>query len=146
MRWLLIIGLVAVSGGIVFQQRRGLRNNNPLNIRQTDDQWQGQAGVDSDGFVIFKAPEYGYRAAARILKSYARRGIVTVDGIVSTWAPDSENDTESYIDHVSNVLKLGRFDPVPESRWSDLLAVMTVHENGKNPYSLDEIKNGVALA
>ena len=76
---------------------RGIRNNNPLNIRKSADKWQGKAG-DDGAFVIFDTPENGIRAAGRLLKTYRdKHGLNTIRGIVNRWAPPNENNTEAYI-------------------------------------------------
>lgn len=75
---------------------RGIRNNNPLNIRQ-GQLWQGLAAVQDPSFCTFTSMAYGIRAACRILLSYHRRGITTVRDIIQTWAPPIENDTNAYI-------------------------------------------------
>ena len=49
---------------------RGIRNNNPLNI-EAGENWQGLKGTDGR-FAIFETAEHGIRAAARILRTYAR--------------------------------------------------------------------------
>ena len=52
---------------------RGIRNNNPGNIRWSNDQWKGLIPKDqaSDkAFCVFRSPEYGIRAMARILRKY----------------------------------------------------------------------------
>ncbi len=50
---------------------RGIRNCNPLNIRRSKDQWQGLLPVQNDkSFYQFKAMEWGYRAAFRLLRTY----------------------------------------------------------------------------
>ena len=52
---------------------RGLRNNNPLNIRRNSTKWQGLAEEQKDKeFFTFVAPEWGYRAALRTLRNYNR--------------------------------------------------------------------------
>lgn len=81
---------------------RGLRNNNPLNIRRNNTKWQGLADVQGDkSFFTFKAPEWGYRAAIRTLQNYQRMyGLTTIREWISRWAPPCENDTESYINVV----------------------------------------------
>ena len=95
---------------------RGIRNNNPLNIRLSSDKWQGQiyANVnDNDNnsspkgdaeFVQFYSMEYGWRAAFVILcrTYYGKYGLKTIRDIVSRWAPAKENNTEAYIRHVSD--------------------------------------------
>ena len=80
---------------------RGIRNNNPLNIR-IGNTWLGERPnpVDQE-FEEFVTMEYGLRAAFLILRRYIRRyGKNTVTSIVSTWAPHSENNTLRYIDTV----------------------------------------------
>lgn len=66
---------------------RGIRNNNPLNIREASkggDQWVGERKTDDDkSFEEFISPEYGIRAVAKILKRYFDRyGLVTLDDII----------------------------------------------------------------
>ena len=47
---------------------RGIRNNNPLNIRRSKDQWKGLAEAQNDrAFCQFKSLEYGWRAAFYLL-------------------------------------------------------------------------------
>ena len=78
------------------KQPRGVRNNNPLNIR-TGSHWIGLSERQDNQFCTFVAIEWGVRAAVKILRSYARRGIHTVSDIIQTWAPPIENDTNRYI-------------------------------------------------
>lgn len=80
---------------------RGIRNNNPLNIR-IGNTWLGERNNPIDpAFEEFVSLEYGLRAAFCILRRYIRRYHKnTVPDIVSTWAPASENNTQRYIDIV----------------------------------------------
>lgn len=80
---------------------RGIRNNNPLNIR-IGNTWLGERPNPTEQeFEEFVSMEYGLRAAFLILRRYIRRyGKNTVTSIVSTWAPHSENNTLRYIDTV----------------------------------------------
>lgn len=132
----------------LFNDRRGLRNNNPGNIERNSTQWEGMAADQSadSRFVVFESPEYGIRAMARILKSYNRRGLVTVSQIIGTWAPENENDTGAYIDSVAASTGLDKTSVVTEERYPDLIAAIIKHENGIQPYSDELIKSGVALA
>ena len=53
---------------------RGERNNNPLNIRRSADQWEGACEEQTDkSLVQFKSLAYGYRAAWKVLQSYYDR-------------------------------------------------------------------------
>ena len=46
---------------------RGIRNNNPLNIRRSKDQWQGLRAQQTDAsFCQFETLEYGWRTATYI--------------------------------------------------------------------------------
>lgn len=126
---------------------RGIRNNNPGNIRAVAGvEWQGQIGIDAAGFVIFDKPENGYRAMARVLDNYRRRGVETVAEIIATWAPASENQTADYVAHVASKLNVDPFEPIGRGRYVDLLAAITLHENGQQPYDRALIEYGVSLA
>lgn len=126
--------------------KRGIRNNNPGNIRHGDD-WQGMSPEQTDDdFVQFTKPEWGIRAMVRVLRSYARRNVNTVASIITTWAPDVENDTGAYISHVAQQLGVSPHDPIPESALPNLLAAIIKHENGVQPYSFVTINLGISLA
>lgn len=122
---------------------RGIRNNNPLNIRHSADCWQGACEVQTDPhFVQFKSMAYGYRAAWKTLQTYYNRFCqqgkpFSVQHIIGRWAPPAENDTEAYIRFVSKTSGLGgRENLLPPSnaagygRLSRLMAAMTGMECG----------------
>lgn len=83
------------------KETRGVRNNNPLNIR-IGNTWLGEVQHPTDSqFEQFVSIEYGLRAAFCILRRYIRRyQRDTVAKIISTWAPPQENNTQRYIDFV----------------------------------------------
>ena len=82
------------------------KTNNPLNIRfNKDNNWKGQT-TTLRGFVVFKTPEYGYRAAYVLLCNYIRKGYNTPRKIITRWAPPTENDTEAYINYVSKTMDI----------------------------------------
>ena len=88
---------------MVKSKPRGLRNNNPGNIRQSSVRYTGEVQPSKDGaFKQFKSMEYGYRAMFVLLHTYARKhGINTIEGMISRYAPATENHTQKYIDVVS---------------------------------------------
>lgn len=94
----------------LIQMPRGLRNNNPLNIRK-GSVWVGmQHEQKDDSFVQFVSMEYGIRAAFVLLRTYiVNRKLNTIRLIISRWAPASENDTDAYI---ANVVK---WSGIPEN-------------------------------
>jgi hypothetical protein len=126
---------------------RGIRNNNPGNIRYDGTNWQGLDNPPSDGtFCRFVDVKYGIRAMARILTNYQKRGIVSVRDIISTWASATENNTSSYIMHVASKLDLLIDAPVPSYKWPALIDAIIQHENGQQPYTMAQIQTGIALA
>ena len=83
---------------------RGLRDNNPLNIKPAGFSYQNQIGVDDIGEGIFTDTIYGLRAAALDLyTAYYVHGRKTLTDIISVFAPASDgNDVNAYINYVSN--------------------------------------------
>lgn len=145
------IGLLIMSAIIKRLLPRGIRNNNPGNIRRTNDQWQGMRVIQTDrAFVQFKNPEYGFRAMARILKSYERRGLLSVRDIIGTYAPALENKTEMYIDFVATQLNVPSDAPLNlEENLFPLIKAITTFENGplyEEFYDDQTIASGIALA
>ena len=80
---------------------RGIRNNNPLNIR-IGNTWLGEVPNPTDSeFEQFVSVRYGLRAAFYILRRYIRRyGRNTPAKIIRAWAPAVENNTQHYIEVV----------------------------------------------
>lgn len=135
---------------------RGIRNNNPLNIRENhnvDYDWEGESLFDSDGeFEEFIEPVYGIRAAARILKNYKnKRNLTTISQIITRWAPpkndagEFENDTQAYIESVSQKVGVGSDIPLLDDDYARLISAMIYHENGQQPYSVDVIQKGFEM-
>lgn len=77
---------------------RGIRNNNPLNIR-VGNMWMGEVAEPTDKeFEQFIDIFYGLRAGFIILKRYIERyHLCTIRKIVSRWAPPAENNTKAYV-------------------------------------------------
>lgn len=112
---------------------RGLRNNNPGNIRPVS---RNQA---NDGaFTIYRTPEEGWGALGKQLKAYANAGLDNVASIISKYAPSSENNTGAYIQSVtagmskrlgSDVGALTRLDLSDPRVLKALMQSITEHEN-----------------
>ena len=147
---------------------RGIRNNNPLNIRLSSDKWQGQinrkGNIDGNSslsseraggeavFCQFSSMEYGWRAAFVILCKtyYGKYKLRTIRDIVSRWAPAKENNTPAYIRHVSDYTGIGPDrdlgDPQTHpTNWLLIGYAMAVMENGKTLPPIPMIK-GFSLA
>lgn len=129
---------------------RGIRNNNPGNIRASKEAWIGQVGIDDKGFVIFDTIEHGIRAMAKTLMVYFKvHNLLTVSKIIERWAPPEENNTEAYRKDVAQRMCVG-IDEVlnlnATATMADLIQAICIHENGQWPYSLVQLNTGVALA
>ena len=117
---------------------RGIRNNNPLNIRRSKDKWKGMRAVQSDAqFVQFESLEWGWRAAFYLLTRtyYHKYRLFTIRAIVQKWAPAIENNTKAYINNVSRLTGIDPDEPlgIPSekpSRWIALGTAMAIQENG----------------
>jgi len=138
----------------VISVARGVRNNNPGNIRKSSEAWQGLAADQSDpAFFRFVAMPYGIRAMAKILRKYQTSyGLDTVQGIISRWAPPTENDTDAYQRAVASRIgttttaRLALDDP---DTLFTLVRAIIAHENGAVAALLvsdDAVRQGIALA
>lgn len=83
---------------------RGIRNNNPGNIRLSRTTYKGEVTPSSDkAFKQFESMAYGYRAVFVTLRHYhTNLGLKTIRQMISRWAPPSENNTGSYVKYVSD--------------------------------------------
>ena len=114
---------------------RGLRNNNPLNIRHNADVFQGEVKGTDKSFKTFVSMPYGYRAAFVTLATYLSRGWNTVEKIISRWAPPNENNTEGYIKNVEKWSGVPKDKVLTAASGADyimIVAAMSFVENGKN--------------
>ena len=125
---------------------RGLRNNNPLNIRHSADRWQGARIMQTDpDYVQYKDIKWGFRAAWKILDTYCltfkKEGkAYNVKNIIGRWAPPTENDTDAYVRAVVKLSGLGGNEnmPRPKHYWNfeevdklvRLIRAMVCVENG----------------
>jgi hypothetical protein len=124
----------------------GFNINNPLNIRYlATNAYNGQT-ANHNGYGVYTTLQAGVRAAGlELTNHYIGAGLNTVTGIVSKWAPSSENDTASYISDVS-----GRMGVAPDEAlaWPQdevpLIQAMAFHENGYNNMTDDFVTQAIA--
>lgn len=92
---------------------RGIRNNNPGNIRLSAARWKGEIRPAKDKeFCAFTSMEYGLRALIVTLRTYVvNHKVNTVRKMISRWAPANENNTAAYISYVEDFIKSWGFDP-----------------------------------
>lgn len=117
---------------------RGIRQNNPGNIRH-GEHWQGLAPEQPDpDFARFVSPVWGLRAMCRVLIQYQKRhNRRTVNEIIGRWAPPTENDTMAYQRSVAVALGVLPDEPIDVSRPDTMRALVKAiirHENGMQPY------------
>lgn len=128
---------------------RGLRNNNPGNIRHSKDKWQGMHAEQTDAaFVRFVSPEYGIRAICRVLLAYQKRGLTSVHEIIDRYAPPSENNTDAYIKAVCRscgVLPDDELDLDDAAVMLPLVKAIVRHETGAT-YPDKVFEDGLRLA
>ncbi len=125
---------------------RGIRNNNPGNINYVG---QDGASLERPGgrFAKFETAYDGLKAMARQLMRYftgktTGKPLQTLNDIISTWAPGSENNTGAYVAQLSKMLNVHP-DAVLNLEnpqvMSALMGGIIHHENGRNPYSSELI-------
>lgn len=110
-----------------------VRNNNPFNLRPTG---QGQ------GFQQFQNPEEGMQAGLRDLSQkiagrspimqerYGQGYTPTLENLISTWAPPSENDTQNYINTVSQATGIDPKQPLTQDDLKLIAPAMIEMEGG----------------
>lgn len=125
---------------------RGIRNNNPGNIRITKDKWQGLREKQEDkSFFQFTEIKWGYRALIRTLQNYRKRhGCATIADFIKRWAPPVENNTSGYITRVCKEMQ------VPDSYIPDIedkatmcafASAISMVENG-TPAVMKDVEDG----
>lgn len=85
---------------------RGIRNNNPFNIRRGSSRWLGKVphqDSSDDLFEQFTDIDYGLRAGIILLRNYIRQGDDTYRKIITRFAPSCENNVEAYLNFVCHI-------------------------------------------
>jgi hypothetical protein len=154
--WWILGALVILGGSVTYTMSRGLRNNNPGNIREGKGDstlWVGERATDDDPlFEEFTTMPYGIRAATQLFRNYQRLyGLHTIAQLISRWAPPSENDTTAYISSVVDRVGLDPNAPIDlhgPAIYPFLRAVFW-QENGplaETRITESELRYGVSLA
>ena len=127
---------------------RGIRNNNPLNIRK-GCKWKGLRPTQTDKeFCQFTWMVYGIRAGFITLRTYiCKHKCNTIEKIISRWAPRKENDTAAYIRAVAKRTKLATDLPLhieDKKELCSLVSAMIEVECGRS-VDIDTIRMGYNL-
>ena len=115
---------------------RGLRNNNPGNIRRSSARYKGEVHPSRDEeFKEFQSMAYGYRAMFVLLDTYRTRyGLNTIRTILMRYAPPTESHTTSYIEFVVRHTGIGADTPLNTRHMRDMIPIVA---------AMSEVENGV---
>lgn len=146
--------LFIIAGvGLVFllsaKKTRGIRNNNPGNLKRNGVDWIGLSDIQNDPvFFQFKTPFYGIRALAKTLLNYYEiHDLTTVQEIIGRWAPPEENVTSEYVTYVAHRVGLDPNEYISiNRRIFKLVSAVIQYENGSNPFSDELIKEAIKQA
>lgn len=79
---------------------RGIRNNNPFNIKKSKHPWIGKVKGFDEKFETFDCMYHGIRAGMKLLINYVEHGFDTPQKIIARFAPSTENCVSRYVDFV----------------------------------------------
>lgn len=129
---------------------RGIRNNNPGNIKKNNIEWEGLSAIQTDNtFFQFTDPIYGIRALTKILRTYRDKyDLKNIWAIINRYAPPSENDTEAYKNFVTKKTGLSMLKEIDNSveGYFPVVKAIILMENGEQPYDDELILQGMHLA
>jgi hypothetical protein len=129
---------------------RGVRNNNPGNIKKNNVRWLGLSEEQNDEtFFQFTDAKYGIRALMKILLTYRfQHGLTNIWSIVERYAPSSENNTEAYKNYLVNETGYGMLQEIKFTidDYLPVVKAIIVMENGTMPYDEETIIEGMKLA
>jgi len=106
---------------------RGLRNNNPGNLKRSNNAWQGKIPYPQSKdktFEQFTAIKWGLRAMIKDIIHDINKGKNTVRLLISEYAPSTENNTEAYIKSVCKTLGIQPNDKLTSINAPFLLALV----------------------
>ncbi len=115
---------------------RGLRNNNPGNIRLSGVRYKGETVSGDKAFKTFESMPWGYRAMFVVLNTYQKKhGLLTIRQMIGRWAPPCENDTGAYVDAVARWSPVDADTPVASTDRDVMLPIVA---------AMSRVENGVA--
>lgn len=142
--------VASVGGAVAYSINlpRGIRNNNPGNIRtnagKSQQPFDGAIPIAQNtdankAFMQFENPWYGIRAAARVMLNYQKNyGLSTLRQMITRYAPPAENDTEGYIKYVCSRLGVTDSEFYNVSDWTKLAALKRLMVLRENSYEYSD--------
>lgn len=124
---------------------RGFRNKNPGNLRDANNKI-GLQGPEGDKMAVFASERDGLAAMSRQLMLDAEGGKNRINDYIRKYAPASENKTEEYIRLVSGWTGYGSHESLDMHNpdvLSNLMSAMIKVENMRQPFSHDQVMEGV---
>ena len=147
--YLNLILLLSIGAYFYMQKPKNVRNNNPLNIKESAD-WFGERKLNLDKtFEEFKTPEHGFRAGYIILLQYLERGDNTIQSIISKWAPantEEQNHTTAYIEYVADKMQISPAEYISPDLLAGLMLHMSVFEGSNGAFTIGQSLAGVEMA
>lgn len=116
---------------------RGLTANNPGNLMENETVTYVGEILPSAYAPLrqFCDAPHGLRAMIQCLRAYQRDGIDTIAGIVTRYAPPSENPTAAYIENVARACAAHPDETIDiERELPQLIRAMVHQEQGSWPY------------
>jgi hypothetical protein len=116
---------------------RGVKNNNPGNLRKSSSPWKGKIIPSSDpDFEQFYRMEDGARASMKNIQTWFSRGKNTVRKLIATWAPPNENETENYVLFISRQMGVepDQVITLTPDFLKELAFQISIMENGRTKY------------
>lgn len=159
---LVLVGIAILSAGgyavyVTASGVRGVRNNNPGNLKITALAWRGKVPREqnSDGtFEQFRDTDgvpghvWGIRAAYMDIRGdVLQDGLNTVAKLITEYAPKKDkNDTAAYIAAVSKAIGKPATAVIGAADLKPVLVAIIAHENAGHRYPDADIQKAISLA
>ncbi|MDI7502019.1 Lytic transglycosylase, catalytic [Cronobacter dublinensis] len=119
------------------------RNNNPLNIRVSNNNWNGKGADNGTGFEQFDTADHGFRAGLKLMKNHINNGADTLGALITKWAPPNENDTRQYaqtVSHKTGIPVDAKLNPNDPQQMTAIAKAMAAQEGYQGPISESQLQ------
>ena len=128
---------------------RGIRNNNPGNLRLSPDsrgRFIGQKRMDEHGYMVFHKPMQGLYSLTWTLVDLAGEHINTVAGLIAEFSPGGESSEAQYSKYLAEDLDVGEFEKIDiVERLEPILRSIITYECGKVAYTPEQISMAASV-
>jgi len=146
---------LTIGAYLYMRKPKNVRNNNPLNIKESAD-WKGEKPLNFDPIMEeFIAPQWGFRAGYIDLLQKLERHQNTIQQIIagnaqySGWAPKGvdNNHTDNYIKYVANKMQISPAQVISPDMLPEMMLYMSKFEGDNiNYFTIEHAYQGVELA